>query len=48
MWACYKEMIPVWKRQMRGEDVYLIRKLPLTAKPYRPDLHGQTQSAAAE
>jgi fatty acid desaturase len=47
-WACYKEMIPVWKRQMRGEDFYLIRELPPTAKPYRPDLHGQTQSAAAE
>ena len=41
MWACYKEMIPVWKRQMRGEDVFLVRELPPTAKPYRPDLHGQ-------
>jgi fatty acid desaturase len=41
MWACYKEMIPVWVRQMRGEDVYLVRELPPTAKPYRPDLHGQ-------
>ncbi len=41
MWACYKEMIPVWKRQMRGEDVFLVRELPPTAKTYRPDLHGQ-------
>jgi fatty acid desaturase len=41
MWACYKEMIPVWARQMRGEDIYLVRELPPTAKPYRPDLHGQ-------
>jgi fatty acid desaturase len=48
MWSCYKEMIPVWKRQMRGEDVFLVRALPPTAKPYRPDLHGQTQTAAAE
>jgi fatty acid desaturase len=41
MLACYKEMIPVWKRQMRGEDIYLVRTLPPSAKPYRPDLHGQ-------
>jgi fatty acid desaturase len=41
MWACYKEMIPIWSRQMRGEDVFLVRELPPTAKPYRPDLHGQ-------
>jgi fatty acid desaturase len=48
MWACYKEMIPVWVRQMRGEDVYLVRELPPTAKPYRPELHGQACAAAAE
>ena len=41
IWACYKEMIPAWKRQMRGEDYFLLRELPKTAKPYRPDLHGQ-------
>lgn len=45
IWACYKEMLPVWARQMRGEDVYLVRELPPTAKPYRPDLHGQTLAA---
>jgi fatty acid desaturase len=45
MWACYKEMIPVWARQMRGEDMFLVRELPPTAKPYRPDLHGQTHAA---
>jgi fatty acid desaturase len=45
IWACYKEMLPIWARQMRGEDIYLVRKLPPTAKPYRPDLHGQTLAA---
>lgn len=48
MWACYREMLPVWARQMRGEDTYLVRKLPATAKPYRPDLHGQDAALAAE
>jgi fatty acid desaturase len=47
MWACYKEMIPIWARQMRGEDVFLVRALPPTAKPYRPELHGQSEAAAA-
>jgi fatty acid desaturase len=48
MWACYKEMIPVWLRQLRYEDYYLVRELPPTAKPYRPDLHGQATAQAAE
>jgi fatty acid desaturase len=46
IWACYKEMLPIWRRQMRGEDVFLLRELPPSAKPYRPDLHGQMQAAA--
>lgn len=48
IWACYKEIFPVWARQMRGEDVYLVRDLPPTAKPYRPELHNQPMPAAAE
>ncbi len=48
MWACYREMIPVWIRQLRGEDCFLKRALPGSAKPYRPDLHGQTVGQAAE
>jgi fatty acid desaturase len=48
LWACYKEMLPIWARQMRGEDVYLLRDLPKTAKPYRPELHGQVAAVAAE
>jgi fatty acid desaturase len=48
IWACYAEMFPIWARQMRGEDVYLVRDLPPTAKPYRPDLHNPPLAAAAE
>ena len=47
MWACYREMIPAWARQFRGEDYFLVRDLPPTARPYRPDLHGQAPSLAA-
>jgi fatty acid desaturase len=47
IWACYREMIPAWTRQLRGEDYFLVRELPKTAKPYRPDLHGQAGSAPA-
>jgi fatty acid desaturase len=46
MWAAYKEMLPIWARQMRGEDIFLKRALPTTAKPYRPELHGQMAVAA--
>lgn len=46
IWAGYKEILPVWRRQLRGEDMYLVRDLPATARPYRPDLHGE--AAAAE
>jgi fatty acid desaturase len=48
IWACYKEIFPIWARQMRGEDIFLVRKLPDTAKPYQPGLHGQSVPAAAE
>jgi len=44
IWSCYKEMIPAWIRQLRGEDYFLLRELPATAKHYRPDLHGQMQA----
>ena len=45
IWACYKEMLPIWMQQMRGVDVFLIRALPATAKPYRQELHGQALAA---
>src|SRR5262245_43361965 len=46
IWACYKEMIPAWLRQLRGEDYFLVRELPPTAKPYRPEFHGQAHAVA--
>lgn len=36
--AGYREMIPIWLRQLRGEDIFLRKELPPTAKPYREDL----------
>lgn len=36
--AGYREMIPIWLRQLRGEDVFLRKELPASAKPYREDL----------
>ncbi|MFO1032926.1 MAG: fatty acid desaturase family protein [Hyphomicrobiales bacterium] len=47
IFACYKEMLPVWVRQFRGEDYFLVRELPKTAKPYRPDFNGRSLAAAA-
>lgn len=46
IWAGYAEMWPVLVRQLRGEDVFLTRSLPATAKPYRTDLHMAALGAA--
>ena len=35
----YREMIPVFLKQLRDEEFYLRRELPPTARPYREDLH---------
>jgi fatty acid desaturase len=48
IYACFKEMIPAWARQFRGEDYFIVRALPATAKPYQPGLHGQDIAHAAE
>jgi len=44
IWAAYRRMWPVLRRQLRGEEVFLERDLPITAQPYRVDFH---QEAAA-
>lgn len=41
----YAEMLPVLWRQLRGEDFFLRRVLPDTAKPYKDDLHGEALPA---
>lgn len=48
IWAAYKEMIPAWRRQLRGEDYFITRALPATAKPYRAEFHESNMAAAAE
>ncbi len=42
----YREMLPAFLRQLRNEDYYLRRELPLTAKPYRDEFHGEAARAA--
>ncbi|WP_284162879.1 fatty acid desaturase family protein [Frigidibacter sp. SD6-1] len=39
IWAGYREMLPVLMRQLRGEELFLKRALPATARPYREELH---------
>jgi fatty acid desaturase len=45
--AAYREMIPVFIRQLRNEDYFLKRALPPTAKPYREELHSEPAVAIA-
>jgi len=44
----YREMVPAFLRQLRNEDYFLKRELPLTAKPYREEFHSEPVAAAAE
>lgn len=39
MLAALREMWPILRRQLRGEDIYLRRDLPPTAQPYREEFH---------
>jgi fatty acid desaturase len=43
----YREIIPTLLRQARDPEYYAKRELPPTARPYRPDLHGQVAPAVA-
>lgn len=44
--AAYREMWPAWLRQLKYEDYFLKRELPLTAKPYREDFHAAALGGA--
>ncbi|WP_395662585.1 fatty acid desaturase family protein [Aestuariivirga sp.] len=44
-WAAYKEIFPAWRRQLQGQDYFLLRALPPTARPYRPELHTDAVNA---
>ena len=38
--TAFRTALPVLMRQMRDEDVFMVRKPPDTARPLRADLHG--------
>jgi fatty acid desaturase len=44
----YGEIIPALLRQMKDPEYYVKRHLPASAKPYRPELHGEPMPAPAE
>jgi fatty acid desaturase len=44
--AC-REVWPALKRQLRYEDWFIKRELPPTAKPYRPEFHGDISPTPA-
>jgi fatty acid desaturase len=43
----YREMVPVFLRQLRYEDYFLKRELPPTARPYRAEFHDLGPSGGA-
>lgn len=43
IWQAYREVWPALKRQLRYEDWFIKRELPPTAKPYRPEFHGDVE-----
>jgi fatty acid desaturase len=43
----YSEVWPALKRQLRYEDWFIKRELPPTAKPYRPEFHGDVMPVMA-
>ncbi|SON54957.1 Fatty acid desaturase [Hartmannibacter diazotrophicus] len=48
IWQAYREAWPALKRQLRYEDYFLKRELPVTARPYREDFHVNALGNAAE
>lgn len=46
--AAFREIVPALIRQTRDPAWYVRRELPPSAKPYRPDLHGEIVAAPAE
>lgn len=48
IWAAYREVLPVLRRQLRHEDYFLRRDLPQTARPYREDFHQEALGMPAE
>ncbi len=46
--AAYREIVPALLRQMKDPEYFVRRELPVTARPYRPDLHGAPLAAPAQ
>jgi fatty acid desaturase len=46
-WQAYREIIPALLRQRGEPEWYVKRDLPNSARPYRPDLHGEIVAAPA-
>ena len=44
-WAAYREIIPALLKQVKDPEWFVKRELPGSAKPYRPDLHGEILQA---
>jgi fatty acid desaturase len=44
-WAAYREIVPAMLRQLRDPEWHVRRDLPPTAKPYRPEFHGEVAHA---
>jgi fatty acid desaturase len=47
-WEAYREIIPALWRQRREPEWFVRRQLPASAKPYRPEFHGEIVAAPAE
>jgi fatty acid desaturase len=48
LWAGYKEVIKAVRIQRRNPDWFIKRPLPATAKPYRPEFHGDLDPVMAD
>ena len=47
-WAAYREIIPALWRQRKEPEWFVRRELPSSARPYRPEFHGEVIAAPAE
>jgi fatty acid desaturase len=48
MIEAYREIIPALLKQRKEPNGCVTRELPPTARPYRPELHGEVNAAPAE
>jgi fatty acid desaturase len=47
-WQAYRELVPAVIRQMRDPEYFVQRPLPPTARPFKPEFHGDVVMAPAE